>query len=78
MTGTAFTRREARQALVALEEAFDTDAGWALAVDLGEVNRIFGALTLLTDYIENSKPVPLIRKRTREDMYASQVGVGAT
>jgi hypothetical protein len=73
MIGTAFTRAEARRALKSLDDAFETEAGFELAQECGAVNQIYCALLILDDYLQNSTPKPLIRARSREELYAQQV-----
>jgi hypothetical protein len=71
--GTTFTRAEARRALKVLDAALETEEGWQLARESGAVAPIYASLLILMDYIDNSKPIPLIRTRTREELYEQQV-----
>lgn len=71
--GTAFTRWEARKALRVLDAALESEAGWQLARQSGAVNQIYAAVVILDDYLANSKPTPLTRERTREELYEEQL-----
>lgn len=74
----SFTRAEAASAFVLVERALETDEVWEALRATNKATGVYAALVVIEDYLQNSKAVPLTNERTREELYAQQVGARAS